>query len=62
MFNVAYDRGDGTTSTYLQSWVDKPTAEVWAKKFTDKYVGKPYPNGKGFYPFCNVRVVSRGEV
>jgi hypothetical protein len=58
-YNVMYDRGDGTSSTYLLCWVSKSEAVKWAKDFTERYVGKPYPNGKGWYPFNNVRVVSR---
>jgi hypothetical protein len=52
MWNVAYQDGNGFTKLYLGSNV--PTYEEalkWAKKFNEKYVGKPYPNGKGFYPF-----------
>ena len=55
-FNVAYDAHDGVRH-YLTFDVDKATAEAYCKKFADKYVGKPYPNGKGFYPFKNPRVV-----
>ncbi len=58
-FNIRYDRGDGTFSHYLQCWVDKATAEIYLAKFVEQYVGKPYPNGKGFYPFTNPRIVER---
>jgi len=57
LFNVTYDRGDGTRSTYCVEPMNYLMACVFAKRFTDKYVGKPYPNGKGHYPFKDVKVV-----
>jgi hypothetical protein len=52
MWNVAYDNGHGVTKLYLTNNVTSyEEALKWAKKFNDKYVGKPYPNGKGMYPF-----------
>lgn len=57
-FNVRYDRGDGTSSLYLAIDVDNEReAQKWADEFSNRYVGKPYPNGKGWYPFTNVQVI-----
>lgn len=55
-YNVVYEIGDGVKYTYLLSNVSLKGAEEWRDHFIRLYVGKPYPNGKGFYPFCNVRV------
>ena len=55
-YNIAYDIG-GETSLYLALDTDHETAKEWLQKFVDKYIGKPYPNGKGFYPFTNARIV-----
>ena len=58
MFNVEYDRGDGTVSRYcMVPLTTREQAEEVRKNFEDRYVGKLYPNGKGFYPFTNPRVV-----
>lgn len=32
-------------------------AERYVSYYTQTYEGKPYPNGKGYYPFKNFRVV-----
>ncbi len=29
--------------------VDRETAKDWAYRYAKKYVGKPFPNGKGAY-------------
>jgi len=45
---------------YLGVWVDSySTAKHYLKVFSDKYVGKPYPNGKGVYPFTDPKVEYR---
>ena len=41
-------------------------AKEWLKHY-QKYVGKPYPNGKGFYPeqgyhIVEIRVVTKEEL
>ena len=55
IWNVFYDTPEGTR-TYLSVPVDKQTAMIWARKCKAQYVGKPYPNGKGYYPVSRVRV------
>jgi len=40
--------------------VSKAVAETFLKNYTDQ-VGKPYPNGKGFYPDYKYRVVEVDE-
>lgn len=37
-------------------------AEYWAKRYKEKYEGKPYPNGKGVYDCCNFRAVKVEDV
>lgn len=62
MYNVEYDRGDGTKSLYLGLNVrTEAEAQLYADRFNEKYHGKPYPNGKGFYPFGKAYVVSVTE-
>lgn len=56
MFQVVYDAPDGLRSYCVQP-MSESEAQAVCEKFRDKYVGKPYPNGKGFYPFKNPRVV-----
>lgn len=55
MFNVHYD-DNGQTKQYLLYGVDMDTAKEYTNKFIEKYVGKPYPNGKGHYGFKNVTI------
>jgi hypothetical protein len=62
-YNVGYDAPDGFR-TYLQQWVDHDTAKMYLAKWCALYLnddgtGKPYPNGKGFYPFRNPRIVCK---
>lgn len=63
LYNVAYDRLDGSTELYLGSHVKThKEAEVWLKQWKEYYLdkdGKPkaYPNGKGFYQVKNPRIV-----
>src|SRR3546814_2537427 len=57
MFNVRYDTPSGSR-LYLNEPTDIITAWSQCHKFHEKYVGKPYPNGKGYYPFTNPRVVA----
>lgn len=56
MYNVEYDAPDGTRR-YLAESCDHATATKQCAVFTERYVGKPYPNGLGYYPFTNPRVV-----
>ena len=56
MYNVAYDH-NGNTKLYCIDSMDHAEAERQLNNFIARYVGKPYPNGKGFYPFTNVRIV-----
>lgn len=59
MFNVAY-RAKGRTRLYLmQSVATREEAEKWRNEFNRRFVGKPYPNGKGVYTFSHAWVVSR---
>src|SRR3546814_11711312 len=57
MFNVRYDT-PSSFRLYLNEPTDIITAWSQCHKFHEKYVGKPYPNGKGYYPFTNPRVVA----
>lgn len=57
MFNVEYDTARGV-HTYLAHNCDRATAERLAVQCRERYVGKPYPNGKGVYDVTDVRVVS----
>lgn len=57
MYNVSYDDGTGNTRHYLTEDCDHETAKRYMTDFIRRYVGMPYPNGKGFYPFKNVRIV-----
>ena len=56
LYRVLYNNGDEVRS-YTVDDMPKHIAERYLKRFKDTYVGKPYPNGKGFYPFTNPRVV-----
>lgn len=57
MFNVQYDTARGPC-TYLYFNVEtREEAEQWALACRERYEGKPYPNGKGFYDVSNVRVI-----
>lgn len=56
MFNVAYDH-NGQSKLYCVEAMDHNEAERQLNNFISRYVGKPYPNGKGFYPFTNPRIV-----
>lgn len=65
MFNVLYDTPEGT-KVYCLCDMSLAEAERQAQDFRERYLerqpdgtwkGKAYPNGKGFYPFSNVRVV-----
>lgn len=59
MYNVEYyDPRSNVKRKYLIMDVATPEeAEEHRKKFENKYVGKPYPNGKGWYPFIQPSVV-----
>ena len=62
-YNVQYYAPDGVR-TYCLAWADLATMERVLKNFKASYLnkdgtGKAYPNGKGFYPFRNPRIVSR---
>lgn len=61
-YEVIYDRGNGTVSSYCLMPMDYDLAEQMLVKFKQLYLnddgtGKAYPNGKGFYPFSNPRIV-----
>lgn len=55
-YNVAFDRGE-STHLHLGMQVTFDVAQDYVSRFREEYVGKPYPNGKGWYPFTNPRVV-----
>lgn len=58
MYNVAYDDTNGT-KLYLVCPV--PTLEqaiFYMRICREKYVGKQYPNKRGFYDVRNVRIVT----
>jgi len=61
MYHVIYDAPDGLRQYCLQGMTLETAREMLAL-FKDEYLdengnGKPYPNGKGFYPFNNPRIV-----
>lgn len=57
-YKILYDDARcGETKSYCLSPLDLATAMVYAHKCHGLYVGKPYPNGKGWYEISNVRVV-----
>lgn len=56
-YNIAYEKEDGRTFHYLCVPVELEEARKWLKDFKDRYVDKPYPNGKGFYNVSNPRIV-----
>ncbi len=50
MFNVLQTWPSGETAIMLGCWCDEFTAQKWCQYYLDRYpVGRPYPNGKGFY-------------
>lgn len=60
-YNVAYDAPDGLR-IYCMQWADHETMQRVLLKWQELYGvngGKEYPNGKGFYPFSNPRIVSK---
>jgi hypothetical protein len=57
MYNVAYDAPDGVRHYLRDAVPTRELAEVYRAKFAARYVGKPYPNGRGWYPFTDPRVV-----
>lgn len=56
LWNVTYDRKDGTSATYLLVGVPLAEAEATRLRFIDRYVGKPHPARAGFYDVSNPRV------
>jgi len=57
LFNVMYDLPNGSSRLYLIEPVPYRTALTYRNKFTTRYVGKSFPNGRGMYPYTNPRVV-----
>lgn len=55
-YHVIYDAPYGVRA-YCREAMDWKTAQAILAEFTEKYVGKPYPSGRGFYPFTNPRIV-----
>ena len=52
MFNVhSVDANGALSSACCLCDMDQNTASHYAAWYADKYVGKPYPNGKGVYPW-----------
>lgn len=46
-----YNIRTNTGKIMLGMWCDEATAMTWLEYYKFKYPdGKPYPNGKGFYP------------
>lgn len=56
LFHVIYDSPEGI-STYTLVPTNKKEAEALCESFRERYVGKPFPNGRGFYPYTNPRVI-----
>jgi hypothetical protein len=58
LYNVAYDSpSDKTTRHYCDFPMGRKDALKYLRLFRERYVGKPYPNGEGFYDFRNARLV-----
>lgn len=60
-FNVAFEGPSGATVLYLGMNSSYEQARQKAEIFAETYVGKPRPDGKGFYQFTNPRVVLMTE-
>ncbi len=58
MYNIVYEKSTnpGEIYTYLGVDSDYETCQKYLTIFYNKYVGKPYPNGKGWYPCINPRI------
>lgn len=52
-YNIATARG----RVLLAANMPKQDAQFYMGHYTDK-IGKPYPNGKGFYPDLGFRVIN----
>lgn len=62
LFNIAYEN-KGITKLYCMEWADLPTMLKQLENFHRLYGNgkediRAYPNGKGFYAFTNVRIIS----
>ncbi len=42
------------SSPFCKCDMDRKTAGEYAKSYAARYVGKPYPNGTGYYPWTAV--------
>ena len=66
MFNVHGVLADNSISLpFLGVNVKPEVADKYAARYADKYVGKPYPNGKGWYPwiaFITMRIEDSADV
>ena len=49
-YNVFHKREDGSIFRYCMMSMSFQCAEVHLARYNERYNGKPYPNGKGFYP------------
>lgn len=56
-YRVVYDRADGETVSYCLADMDLATAQRMMDVCIKRYVGQPYPNGKGTYNVHNVRLI-----
>lgn len=56
MYNIFYE-SNGVTKSYLSVEVPYAKAVEMLREFRTRYIGKQYPNKRGFYPFRNARVV-----
>lgn len=57
-FNVAHDDENGHTYIVCVDWLTREAAESVAREYRERYVGQPFPNGKGHYKISNVRIVA----
>lgn len=63
MYKVVYDAPDGVRDYCVHKRMDHDTAVRVLALFKRMYENedgtpKAYPNGKGYYPFANPRIVS----
>ncbi len=65
-FQVVYEDNKGVTHTCCMADMCYEEAEEMLERFKEQYLnadgtGKAYPNGKGYYPFFNPRIIDTSE-
>jgi hypothetical protein len=57
LYMVVYEDLKGVKHDYNAFPLGRKDAMRYLRLFRSRFVGKPYPNGKGFYDYRNVRLV-----